>query len=387
MTIHALSRAALTLGLGIAVAIPLSTAPSADAATLNLTQANQYITPGTRITASISPGVSTFASVYACLTTAQACIPDGVSLPDVSFGSGTVSWTMPASLSGIPFGSSIDFIAYYGGQGTGYYPINSQGGPEFWTTTAPAISQAQLTAGKATGTTQVLAVPNDSTDTLVVSVASTPVAAPDIGTELPSGTSPYTSGTDISGVKSGDYIDLYEISANKTIAAFSQLPVSPSDIATPPAWNPPSIVPTPITIAGKQTETLGNAGLNSNPAVQAGTYTGFVEERSALESGVSLQGTGIQSAYLWDILSGSGVALANSVVSPTQQGQFAALYQRLGVIPTWTGPAVSPGQGTTELLATHAPSLAIENYLVECWGFSWSSAMQQASAGFPLAQQ
>ena len=91
----------------------------------------------------------------------------------------------------------------------------------------------------------------------------------------------------------------------------------------------------------------------------------------------------IQSTYLSSVLDGPGVGLQQHV-SAMQQGQFAALYQKLGIIPTWTGNTVDSAQGVKTLLAASASTLAIENYLVQLQGFSWSAAQAQAAAGFPM---
>ena len=70
-----------------------------------------------------------------------------------------------------------------------------------------------------------------------------------------------------------------------------------------------------------------------------------------------------------------------------QQGQFAALYQRLGIIPTPTNNTVSIAAGVSALRNAGASSLAIENYLVQLDGFSWSAAQAQAAAGFPITAE
>ena len=92
---------------------------------------------------------------------------------------------------------------------------------------------------------------------------------------------------------------------------------------------------------------------------------------------------GINSAYLSAILDGSGVGLQQHV-SAIQQGQFAALYQKLSIIPTWTDNTVTVAQGVSALLKAGATTLAIENYLVQLDGFSWAAAIAQAQAGFPI---
>ncbi|MCY0900363.1 MAG: hypothetical protein OWU33_15810 [Firmicutes bacterium] len=55
-------------------------------------------------------------------------------------------------------------------------------------------------------------------------------------------------------------------------------------------------------------------------------------------------------------------------VSATEQGEFAALYQRRGIIPTWMDNSVGIAEGVAALINAKAPVLAIENYLVQLGG-------------------
>jgi streptogramin lyase len=134
---------------------------------------------------------------------------------------------------------------------------------------------------------------------------------------------------------------------------------------TPPA--PPVLVPETVTVNGITAAVVGDLGANSAGAIQQGTTTGYVEERAAIEAGATFSGEGIDSH-----------------VTPEQQGQFAALYQRLKIIPTWTDNSVSIFQGVSTLLKAGASDLAIENYLVQIDGFSWAAAQSQAAADYPI---
>ncbi len=149
-------------------------------------------------------------------------------------------------------------------------------------------------------------------------------------------------------------------------------------------WTPPVLTPEPVTLNGQTVQVIGSLGYNAQQAVDMGTYAGFVEERAAIESGVSFGGEGTDSSYLVNILCGNGVAIDNPNVTPVQQGQFAALYQKLGVIPTWTDNMVFMPQAIRTLLQAGASPLAIENYLVQLDGYSWASAKASAAAGFPM---
>lgn len=158
--------------------------------------------------------------------------------------------------------------------------------------------------------------------------------------------------------------------------------------ATPPSspipvWVPPVVTPHTVTIDGQTMQVIEGYGLNTGQAIANGTVAGFVEERSALASGVTLTGEGVDSSYLFSIMDGSGVG-SQVHVSAKQQGQFAALYQKLGIIPTWTNNTVRIGQGVAALVKAGASTLAIENYLVQMDGASWAVAQAQARAGFPI---
>jgi YVTN family beta-propeller protein len=159
-----------------------------------------------------------------------------------------------------------------------------------------------------------------------------------------------------------------------------------SVISPPPApvsWTPPTLIPESVTVSGVTGQVIGNLGYNPVSAIQYGTSMGYTEERAAVMAGASFTGEGIDSSYLSAILDGSGVGLQQHV-SATEQGQFAALYQSLGIIPTWTDNTVSISQGVKALIHAGASTLAIENYLVQLDGFSWTAAEAQAQAGFPI---
>lgn len=148
-------------------------------------------------------------------------------------------------------------------------------------------------------------------------------------------------------------------------------------------WAPPMLVPESVTVGGVSTEVIGNLGYNPQAAIQNGIYVGYTEERAAVLAGASFTGEGIDSFYLSAILDGSGVGLQQHV-SAVQQGQFAALYQNLGIIPTWTNDTVSIPQGVTTLIKAGAWPLAIENYLVQLGAFSWTAVQAQAAQNFPI---
>ncbi|AUW95287.1 hypothetical protein BXT84_16080 [Sulfobacillus thermotolerans] len=148
-----------------------------------------------------------------------------------------------------------------------------------------------------------------------------------------------------------------------------------------PHWTPPVLTPEPVTVGHVNGQVIGDLGFNPAVAVGNGSYAGYIEERAAIEAGATFAGEGTNSAYLSSILDGSGVALYDSPVTAKEQGQFAALYQKLGIIPTWTNNTVNIGQGVSSLIKAHAPSLAIANYLVQMGGYSWPVAESQAQFG------
>ena len=77
--------------------------------------------------------------------------------------------------------------------------------------------------------------------------------------------------------------------------------------ATPPSphipvWVPPVVTPHTVTIDGQTMQVIEGYGLNTGQAIANGTVAGFVEERSALASGVTLTGEGVDSSYLFSIM-------------------------------------------------------------------------------------
>jgi hypothetical protein len=161
-----------------------------------------------------------------------------------------------------------------------------------------------------------------------------------------------------------------------------QFPPTPP---TPPP-PPPTLTTGSVPVGSGTQSVIENMGYNSPDAIANGTSAGYVEERTALQAGVTFGGEGTDSSYLSDILSGTGVDLADPNVSPEEQGTFAALYQKLGIIPTWTDNTVSIGAGVAALEKAKASDLAMENYLVQLDGFTWTAAEAEAGAGFPIGQ-
>lgn len=154
-------------------------------------------------------------------------------------------------------------------------------------------------------------------------------------------------------------------------------------VEAPQIWTPPVLRLQPATISGTTRDVIENMGYNSLTAIQNGTMGGYLEERAAIFAGASATGEGANSSYLSAILDGSGVGLQQHI-SFVQQGQFAALYQNLGIIPTWTNNTVNIPAGVSTLTKAGASTLAIENYLVQIDGFSWKSAQKQAAHDFPI---
>ncbi len=161
-----------------------------------------------------------------------------------------------------------------------------------------------------------------------------------------------------------------------------QFPPAPTP-STPP---PPTLTTGSVAVGSGTASVIENMGYNGAQAIANGTSAGYVEERTALADGATFGGEGTDSSYLSDILSGTGVDLADPNVSPEEQGTFAALYQKLGIIPTWTDNTVSIGAGVAALEKAKASDLAMENYLVQLDGFTWAAAEAEAGAGFPIGQ-
>ncbi|OLZ12000.1 hypothetical protein BFX06_14715 [Sulfobacillus thermosulfidooxidans] len=203
--------------------------------------------------------------------------------------------------------------------------------------------------------------------------------------ELPSGSSTWMNIADAQLVNYPEGIAVSS-TGNVYVSNFSINTISEYPPAIP-HWTPPVLTPEPVTVGNISGQVIGDLGFNPITAIQQGTYAGYVEERAAVEAGATFTGEGTNSAYLSAILDGSGVDINNPYVTPEQQGQFAALYQKLGVIPTWTDNTVNISQGVTDLIKAHAPTLAIENYLVQMAGYSWSLALDQAQSGFPIQER
>ena len=133
-----------------------------------------------------------------------------------------------------------------------------------------------------------------------------------------------------------------------------------------------------MTVDGHTTQGIENFGYNPVTAIENGAFSRYVEERAAMDAGASFTGEGTNSSYRATIFSGAGMGLQKHVTA-VQQGHFAALYQKLSIIPTGTDNIVGIPQGVAALVKAGAPPLAIENYFVQFDGYSWAAA-----AGSPL---
>jgi hypothetical protein len=345
--------------------------------------------------------------------------------------------------------------------------------------TVPLLT-VSAAAGTTPGTTALTATPNTAGDTLVVHVGATTPVPVAVGAPPPSGTTAYTSGTNMGPVAVGNIVTVYEVTPAGAVDAATSLTLTSREIqpfpaltitttrlpaaavgspydetlqtgggtggntwrvtagtlpvgmtlsssgalhgtptatgsqtftvtvtdsagatatqalsltvqpATPPpphpVWVPPMLISETVTVDGQTTPVIGNLSYNTGTTIAYGSYFGYVEERAAIEAGAAFTGEGTDSSYLSAILSGDGVGLQQHV-SAVQQGQFAALYQKLGIIPTWTDNTVQIATGVKALQTTGAAPLAIENYLVQLDGFSWAAAQAQAATGFPLQSQ
>ena len=99
-----------------------------------------------------------------------------------------------------------------------------------------------------------------------------------------------------------------------------------------------------------------------------------------LSSGTSASGEGGQSSYIYDLQHG-GIT-SSSQVSGSQQGAYAAEYQKLGIIPSTAQTSTASREtsaeqaGLQKLKASGASANAQENYLVQLYGYSPSIAKQ-----------
>ena len=115
------------------------------------------------------------------------------------------------------------------------------------------------------------------------------------------------------------------------------------------------------------------------------------EVATAVSAGVSATGQGGQSSYIQDVLHGGITPSAQ--VSGSQQAQYAAQYQRLGIIPSLQQLRSAPSeiqaeqQGIRALQQAGASPQAIENYLVQLYGYSPQIAAEEVAQGFPVLQQ
>jgi len=336
----------------------------------------ERVSPGTvvgttQVTATPNLPGQTLAAAIA--TQAQSVPTMGGPLP-----TGAFTYTSGSNLNNVAVGDDIEL-----------YTINSTGQITAWNqipvtaadiaAQAPPITDLSVSPGPTPGSTEVLAAPNTAGDTFAIDLSAQP--GPAVGEPLPLGAVAYHSGTPLDDVAVGETIDLYEVNAEHQVEAWTPITLTNADLPADPGSPLPTLSPESVTVDGVTTTVIGNLGFNPARAIAYGTSVGFVEERAAILAGASFHAEGTDSSYLSAILSGVGVGLQH-YVSAIQQGQFAASYQSLGIIPTWTNASVTISEGLAALKKAAASPLSIENYLVQLWGYSWTNALSAATSGF-----
>ena len=305
----------------------------------------------------------------------------GTSAIDDSANTGAVSGTYAGGIAGrvgaFPLTPTTVTNVYSTGSVTGQYA----GGlfSVFYDSTVTGA----YTSGTVTGSVQGGDVATSASGTFVNVYDRAPSALADVyGQSTTSGITAVTTPT-LAMFPGLNFTSVWGLSASVNSGWPYLIGVGPNPPPPVPVWTPPLLTPETVTVGATTTEVIGNFGYNPVMAIQSSGFMGYVEERAAIEAGASFSGEGTDSSYLSAILDGAGVGMGQSVTA-NQQGQFAALYQKLGIIPVWTDNTVSIPAGVATLRKAGASTLAIENYLVELDGFSWAAAETQAAAGFPM---
>ncbi|RIE02500.1 hypothetical protein [Cohnella faecalis] len=102
--------------------------------------------------------------------------------------------------------------------------------------TASALKEPTIAAGSKAGTTKLTATLSKSGNALVYQLAAKkPTVLPTIGSSLPAGTFPYTSGNDIRGVDTvkNKFLNVYEITDKGKVASYQSFELKQADISVP----------------------------------------------------------------------------------------------------------------------------------------------------------
>lgn len=95
---------------------------------------------------------------------------------------------------------------------------------------APDIHAFQIGPGSAVGTTKVTAVPGQSNHAFAYRLSSLGNARPLVGDALPADATLYTLGSDMLQVHAGQYLDVYEVDADRLIQAWHTVQLTDAEI-------------------------------------------------------------------------------------------------------------------------------------------------------------
>ncbi|TGE32644.1 hypothetical protein [Desulfosporosinus sp. Sb-LF] len=154
-------------------------------------------------------------------------------LPALGATASGKAYTAGSDLTGVD-ATTNKYVNVYEVDGTGKIVAFSEITLTAGNITAPVVKTATATPGSAAVTTKLTLTPLKKGDTFQYLINTAAISTlPVTGGTLPTGTTIYTSGNDITGVDVDKYIDVYEVDGTSNIVAFKEFKLTANNIAAP----------------------------------------------------------------------------------------------------------------------------------------------------------
>ncbi|WP_407313076.1 hypothetical protein [Desulfosporosinus sp. SB140] len=164
-------------------------------------------------------------------------------IPGVGVAASGKAYTSGSDITGVD-ATKNKYIDIYEVDGSGKVAAFSEITVTGETITAPSPTSATAAPGSAPLTTKITVTPLKKGDTFQVLISASAITTlPVTGGDLPTGTTAYTSGSDLTGVDAttNKYVDVYEVDTSSKIVAFKEFTLTAGNIAAPVLGTAPTV--------------------------------------------------------------------------------------------------------------------------------------------------